>query len=251
MRAVLSICSGSLMAITIGCGGQSAKPPSTVATPPKASPVAKDGPVVAKPPIPTDPLEIAARSLGLKQVRIELMKAEPAGEKDEVAEYEWVVLARIIELPENMTINGPRSFEPGWAVSRIRLRFEFDKSADDFAIGKDGSKVPKIGVRQLQMHVRFLKQGEMPGLFNGQGEQNYDARPGTTPMTLRMKGGLPNFEVTGAGPISLPENLLEVPKARLDDLVQPVQKEAETFEGSRDIELLKVSGKSVVLKVVR
>lgn len=48
-----------------------------------------------------------------------------------------------------------------------------------------------------------------------------------------------------------PSNLLEVARGPLDQLVTPTLKKSESFDGSKDVELLKVAGKPVVLKIAR
>ncbi|MGL4422592.1 MAG: hypothetical protein ACRCZF_18130 [Gemmataceae bacterium] len=180
-----------------------------------------------------------------------------AGAMNETAEYEWAILGRVaaseVEIPDQVKISGPLSTEPGFVVAKVRLRFTFCKEADNQTFDKDGSMVPKAGVRNVQMEVRYTYAGEISGMPGGRGEQSFDARPGVTPMTLRLRGWSgPKLDVPGANQeTGDPKNLLEAATARLDELVKPTLKEAETFEGSREIELLRIAGKPVVLKVVR
>jgi hypothetical protein len=199
----------------------------------------------------------AARQLEPLQVRVELVKSEPAGDKNETAVYEWAVLARVsaaeVKLPPGMTIAGERPKEPGWAVVRVRLAFDFDKSADDHTFDAQRIRIPKPGVRQLQMHVHYRSEGDRPGLSRGSSQRDFQAKPGTTPLTLTLTSWLsPGLEVAGA--TNLPwggEASLEVPRGALDSLVQPVSKGPETFEAPKELEVLRVNGKAVHLKVVR
>jgi hypothetical protein len=266
MRPVLTLCAVLALAALVGCGDRAANSnghgTSPVAGGQGAATVPFKEPSPAKPEgvqpaRPTDPLEADARSLKPIQVQIKPTTVAPAGEKNESAEYEWAILGRVaaseVEIPDHIKVTSPPSAEPGWVVGRVRLRFTFRKDADNHTFDKEGSLVPKSGVRHVQMEVRYVSAGNVPGTFSFNSEQNFDAPTGVTPMTLRLRAwGGAKLEVPGANQeTGEPKNLLEVTTAPLDALILPSVKGAETFEGSREIELLRVSGKPVVLKVVR
>jgi hypothetical protein len=211
----------------------------------------------ALPAQPEDPLAAAARKLEPLQVRVELVKSEPAGDKNETAVYEWAILARVsaaqIQVPPGMTFSAERSTVPGWAVVRVRVVFDFDKSGDNRAFDQQGGMISKPGVRQLQMHVHYRYEGEIPGLSKGSSTQDFEAKPGASPMTLTLTTWLsPKLEVPGA--TTLPgarEASLEVARGPLDALLQSVCKGPETFEAPKDLELLRVNGKAMSLRIVR
>jgi hypothetical protein len=214
----------------------------------------------SKPPLvpaqAEDPLAAAAQKLEPLQVRVELVKSEPAGEKNETALYEWVILARVsaaeVKLPPGMVISGDRSKEPGWSVVRLRLQFTFDKSADDFTYQR-GALIAKPGVRQLQMHVDYQSAADRPGIGKGSSSMGRPAKPGAMLMTLTLTThGSPMLQVPDASDLAVGgEETLEVARGPLDGLVQPVCKDPTTFEAPHELELLRINGKALNLKVVR
>jgi hypothetical protein len=239
---------GASLTATPSSDSEPGQPPSRATSRPEP-------PVVPTPP--EDPLAAAARKLEPLQVRVELVKSEPAGDKNEAAIHEWAILARVsaaeVKLPPGMVIAGERSKEPGWAVVRVRLQFDFDKSADDRTFDQQGVMIPKPGVRQLQMHVHCQSEGERPALSKGSSGHDIQAKPGTTPMTLTLTSWLsPELDVPGA--TNFPRGgtaSLEVTRGPLDTLVEPVCKGPETFEAPKELELMRVNGKAVRLKIVR
>jgi hypothetical protein len=251
-----------------GCG-QSTTPgtakPGMVLTPMASSDSASGqpstgGPHQPKPPLvpaqAEDPLTAAARKLEPLQVRVDLVKSEPAGDKNETALYEWVILSRVsaaeVKLPPGMVISGERSKEPGWSVVRLGLRFSFDTSADNFTYQR-GALIAKPGVRQLQMQVDYHSEGDRPGLSKGSSGSAFQAKPGEMLMTLTLTSWLsPELIVPGA--TTLPVGgaaSLEVARGPLDELVQPICKDPTTFEAPKELELLRINGKTLSLKVVR
>jgi hypothetical protein len=206
---------------------------------------------------PEDPLAAAARKLEPLRVRIELVNSQPAGDKNEAAVYEWAVLARVsaaeVKLPPGMTISGERSKEPGWAVTRVGLEFDFDKHNDDRAFDREGFRVAKTGVRQLQMHVHCKSAWDRPGMSSGSSERNFQAKPVEIEMTLALTSWL-SGELQVPGATNMPahgEASLEVARGPLDALVKPMCKEPQTFEAPRELELVRVNDKPVRLNVVR
>jgi hypothetical protein len=197
---------------------------------------------------PDEPLAEEARALPAGHARVELTRSRPAGPGGDQAEYEWTILARVAAPPAEAA--PASSAEPGWVVARLTLLPRFEARYDDLSFDADRGPAPRAGRRHVNLLVRCQAVRFLPGQVGGRRETSGEARPGSV---LHLdRGGWLGPAVDGKySEVPALRDLLEVQKAPLDGLVQPLLRGPETVALPGALDLLRVGDRTTALEIAR
>jgi hypothetical protein len=191
---------------------------------------------------PDEPLAEEARALAPGHARVELTRSRTAGPGGEQAEYEWTILTRVAPLPAEEA--------PGWVVARLTLLPRFEARYDDLSFDAGRGPSPRAGRRHVNLLVRCKAVRFLPGQVGGRRETSGETRPGSV-LNLDRGGWLGPAVDGKYSEVPALQDLLEVEKAPLDGMVEPLLRGPETVGLPRALALLRVGDQTTTLEIAR